>query len=104
MLKMRRRGQTTLEYIVVIVILLGALLAMQTYIKRGLQGRMKSSVDELGDQYDPRVANTSILHTLVQITNTSIVALNKDGGYWTKRTDSTASTDKKEGYMSLGNY
>lgn len=104
MLKMKRLGQTTLEYIVVIVILLGALLAMQAYIKRGLQGRMKSSMDELGDQYDPRVANTFIQHTLVQATNTSIVALNVAGGYWTKRTDASASAESRAGYMSLGNY
>ena len=104
MRRMKKKGQTTLEYMVVIVILLAAFLAMQVYIRRGLQGRMKSSIDELGDQYDPRAANTDILHTLVQTTNTSIMALNTSGGYWTRRTDATASRESKVGFMSLGNY
>ena len=104
MLRMKRQAQTTLEYITVIIILLGALLAIQFYVKRGLQGRWKSSIDELGDQYDPRVANTFIEHTLTQETNTAIIALNTTGGYWTQRTDATVSRESKAGYINLGSY
>lgn len=104
MLRVKGQGQTTLEYLVVIVILLGAFLAMQTYIKRGLQGRWKASMDGLGDQYDPLVANTDIRHILVQSTNTSILTFDTGGGYWTKRTDATSASESKSGYMGLGNY
>ena len=38
MLRMlRKRGQSTLEYAVLIVVIIAALIAMQVYLKRGLQ-------------------------------------------------------------------
>ena len=30
------------------------------YFKRGLQGRWKGAMEELGDQYDPRTTNSSV--------------------------------------------
>lgn len=49
----REKGQSTLEYAVLIIIIIGALLSIQVYIKRGIQGRLKSSADEVGDQFSP---------------------------------------------------
>ena len=46
-----KRGQSTLEYAVLIVVIIGALLTIQVYIKRGVQGRLKSAADDIGDQY-----------------------------------------------------
>lgn len=45
------KAQSTLEYAILVVIIIGVLLAMQVYIKRGLQGRLKSSTDDIGEQY-----------------------------------------------------
>ena len=50
MLKVRR-GQSLLEYAILMVIIIAALLTLQTYIKRGLQGRLKSSADDIGEKY-----------------------------------------------------
>ena len=50
MLKVRR-GQSVLEYAILMVIIIAALLTLQTYIKRGIQGRLKSATDDIGDQY-----------------------------------------------------
>jgi hypothetical protein len=47
------RGQSILEYSLVIICLMAALIAMQIYLKRGFQGRVKTITDELGDQYSP---------------------------------------------------
>lgn len=41
-----RRGQSTAEYAVMLGVVLTALVAMQVYIKRGAQGRVKLGVDE----------------------------------------------------------
>ncbi len=61
--KMRtRRGQSTLEYAILIVIVIGALIAIQFYIKRGIQGRFKQSTDDIGDQFSP--ANTEYTRTV----------------------------------------
>lgn len=54
MLRMlRKRGQSTLEYAVLIVVIIAALIAMQVYLKRGLQGRLRESSDQIGDQFSP---------------------------------------------------
>ncbi len=49
----RNKGQSTLEYAVLIIIIIGALLSIQVYIKRGIQGRLKSATDDIGDQFSP---------------------------------------------------
>ena len=45
---MRRKAQGLIEYSVLICVIAAALVAMQVYIKRSIQGRVKSSADELG--------------------------------------------------------
>ncbi|MBL7081311.1 MAG: hypothetical protein ISS44_01920 [Candidatus Omnitrophica bacterium] len=54
---MRRRckgkGQSTLEYAILIAVIVAGLIAMQVYLKRGYQGRLRSSVDDIGEQYSP---------------------------------------------------
>ena len=55
--KRRRKGQSTLEYAVLIIIIIGALLTIQVYIKRGIQGRLRSATDDIGDQFTPGNTN-----------------------------------------------
>jgi len=52
MFKLNKRAQTTAEYAILIAIVIGAVVAMQIYVRRGLQGRMKAVVDDttLGGQ------------------------------------------------------
>ncbi len=52
-MRLNKRAQSTLEYAVVIAIIVGGLLAMQMYIKRGVQGRLKQASDDIGEQYSP---------------------------------------------------
>lgn len=47
-LKLRKNAQTTAEYAIVIALVIGAVVAMQVYVKRGLQGRIKDVVDHRG--------------------------------------------------------
>jgi cytoskeletal protein RodZ len=63
------KGQSTLEYAVLIIIVIGALLTIQVYIKRGVQGRLKSATDDIGDQYSP--GNTNIRKTVSVQSTTS---------------------------------
>ncbi len=56
-LKRKKRGQSTLEYAVLIIIIIGALLSIQVYIKRGIQGRLKGAADDIGDQFSPGFTN-----------------------------------------------
>ena len=65
----QKRGQSTLEYAVLIVVIIGALLAVQTYIKRGVQGRLKSAADDIGDQFSP--GNTNEIRHTSTLSNTA---------------------------------
>jgi uncharacterized protein (UPF0333 family) len=64
----QKRGQSTLEYAVLIVVIIGALLTLQVYIKRGVQGRLKSAADDIGDQYSD--GNTNEIRTTNRSSNT----------------------------------
>jgi len=48
-----KKGQSTLEYALIIAVIVAGLLLMQMYIKRGYAGRLKSSTDDMGEQFDP---------------------------------------------------
>ena len=45
MFKRMRKGQSTAEYAIVIGLVIAAAVAMQVYVKRGLQGKIKDAVD-----------------------------------------------------------
>ena len=63
---LNKRGQSTLEYGVIVAVIVAALLAMQFYLKRGVQGKLKQAADDTGEQYTP-------LNTTSNITTTSTV-------------------------------
>ncbi|MBF0523285.1 MAG: hypothetical protein HQL24_09555 [Candidatus Omnitrophica bacterium] len=65
----KKRGQSTLEYAILVIIIIGALLSIQTYIKRGIQGRLKSATDDIGDQYSP--GNTNVVSYTTTVSNTT---------------------------------
>jgi len=71
----RQKGQSTLEYAILIIIILGALLSIQVYIKRGIQGRLKSATDDIGTQFSP--GNTNVVMTMT--TNSSTLESFRDG-------------------------
>src|SRR5476651_2498840 len=64
----QKRGQSTLEYAVLIVIIIGALLTIQVYIKLGVQGRVKSAADDIGDQDSQ--GNTNIIKSTIRNSST----------------------------------
>lgn len=57
---LNKRGQSTLEYAVLIVVIIAALIAMQVYLKRGIQGRMRESSDQIGEQFSPGITTSNI--------------------------------------------
>lgn len=65
----RTKGQTTLEVVILIGFVVAALIAMGIYMKRGIQGRLKDSTDQVGEQYS--AGNTvSVYNTTVGMTQT----------------------------------
>jgi len=47
----KNKAQSTLEYAVLIAVVVGALVAIQVYFKRGVQGKLRDSADQIGEQY-----------------------------------------------------
>jgi len=55
-----RRAQSTVEYAVLAAVVVGALLVMQIYMKRGFSGKLKEATDRVGEQFTPQTATYSI--------------------------------------------
>jgi uncharacterized protein (UPF0333 family) len=71
MLRLNKRGQSALEYAVLLAVIVAALVAMQVYVKRAGEGRLKESADDLGSQYEPGktdVAEGTLTNATVQET------------------------------------
>jgi hypothetical protein len=65
MFKFNKKGQNTAEYAILIALVVAAAVAMQTYVKRGMQGGIKFGVDKLKKadgrtgQYEPYYLESS---------------------------------------------
>ena len=103
-MRYKKTGQSTLEYMVLVTIILGAFMVGGVYVKRGIQGRWKTVVDDLGDQYDPRVSNTVLNYTLNSNAEVQIITLNDVNGVWTNRLDTSDSLEVKQGAVRIGAY
>jgi len=65
---LKKKAQSTAEYVIILGLIVGAVVAMQTYIKRGMQGRIRDTVDHTedagglnftGEQYEPYYLSSS---------------------------------------------
>ncbi|MBI4322865.1 MAG: hypothetical protein HY596_01170 [Candidatus Omnitrophica bacterium] len=77
-------GQSTAEYVILISVVLAATVAMQMYVKRGLQGKVKDVTDNVGfglkdagftaltNQYEPYYAVSDFNVSQKQSTKTSV--------------------------------
>ncbi|MCX5698283.1 MAG: hypothetical protein NTX01_01090 [Candidatus Omnitrophica bacterium] len=73
MLYLRTKAQSTLEYVILIGFVIAALIAMGVYMKRGTEGKLRESADQIGEQYDARntSSNYSTVTHLNQTENTT---------------------------------
>ena len=60
-----QRGQSTLEYAVLIACIVAACVGMQLYVKRGAMGKIRESTDQIGEQFSPaQEAYTGLTRTV----------------------------------------
>ena len=95
----RLRAQSTLEYAILISVIVGALLTMNVYIKRGIQGRFKTSADDIGDQF------SIPLNGLVTITQNAYQRTNEvqSGSTSTSKLIEAATQNRAESMNLTGN-
>lgn len=86
----RKKGQSTLEYAILIIIIIGALLSIQIYIKRGVQGRLKQATDDIGDQFSPGNTNVVKIHHVGSKSNDTF----QSGVSKSVLTENESTTDK----------
>ncbi len=65
----KEKAQSALEYAMVIACLAGALLAMQIYVKRSIQGRTRDAADEIGEQYSAKTTTSSLTQIITNPTD-----------------------------------
>jgi uncharacterized protein (UPF0333 family) len=51
MFKLQKKGQSTLEYVILIGFVVAALILMGVYMKRSIQGKLRESSDQIGEQF-----------------------------------------------------
>lgn len=105
----KSKAQSVLEYVILLAVIVGALVVMQIYIKRGVQGRLREATDDIGEQFDPKHQNytsttksTSTVHEETTKEGVTTQALETLGGVETPqktlrwgqtKTDSLGETD-----------
>ena len=94
----KKKGQSTLEYAILVIIVIVALLTVQTYVKRGLQGRLKQAADDIGDQFSPGNYNYSMNSFTNSRTNE---AFNAGVGSSTLLADEITSTNTFGGIINV---
>ena len=116
--KLFKKSQSTLEYAVIIACVAAALLSMQIYLKRAIQGRLRQAGDDIGEQYAPVNVDSNITITLESETkiDSELVALTDKKGkplvdnygrpvYGIKtKVELIDETTKKSGRESLGQF
>lgn len=94
----QRRGQSTLEYVILIGFVVAALIAMGIYMKRGFQGRLRESTDQIGQQYSAE--NTESEYT----TTTSLVQTENMAAGGTTTTNISKNEQRRTGYEKVADF
>ena len=102
------KGQASvLEYAVLIVVIILALVAMQAYLKRSFQGKMRDSADQIGSQYDPEDTQSDFtVRSMSHISTISTLTINETDNTTNATTVSTTNYDiqQRTGYETVGAY
>jgi Flp pilus assembly pilin Flp len=59
----KNKGFSILEYSLLVAVFIAAIVGMQVYLKRAVQGRLKSATDSVGRQFSPALSNYSYTRT-----------------------------------------
>lgn len=91
------RAQSTLEYAIIVTVAVAALLAMQIYFKRGIQGKLKDSSDNIGSQYAAELTTDNSTVTTATTSTESTVP----GAGSTSTVNTSSTTAKSESVSAL---
>jgi len=97
----KKKGQSTLEYGLIIAVVVAALLAINYYMQKGVHGKLKDSTDQIGRQFDPETFSTAWKS---ESSGNTITTENRDvtDGSTTSNT-TVAETVTRSEYETFGN-
>lgn len=99
-----KRAQSILELSVLFIIVIAALITMQIYIKRGVQGRWKEAADNLGDQFDPERTSGRMIYTRNSVSSSRTWKeegeFDGETGYFTMREDHEDANEETGGRLT----
>jgi Flp pilus assembly pilin Flp len=93
---MNRKAQSTLEYALIIAAVVGALVAINAYMKKGVQGRLKESTDQIGKQFDASGSFTSAWKSEGSGTTTTTETRDTSTGATTSKVEQAEKVTKSE--------
>ncbi len=67
-MRVSSKGQSIFEYAMILAIVVAGLMSMQIYMKRAVEGRLRASMDDVGELYSP--GKTTSLFVTEQIGET----------------------------------
>ena len=92
-----RKGQSVVEYAVMVAVVIAALIALNIFIKRGFMGRYRSYGEQAGTQFSFASGNTNI----TEVINSTREEHTYGNGVST--TNFTADRQNRNEVMSLSN-
>lgn len=84
----KKKGQSILEYSLIFAAVIVALVAVNVYMKRSMQGRFRQSSDQIGKQFDPESFSNSWRTTSL---GTTVTDETREAGTGNTTSDTIAS-------------
>ena len=97
-----RRGVSTMEFAVLAVCLVTGLIAMQGYISRAMQGRLRMQADSIGEQYAPGHTTSDTTQTFSSSSATITRTTDEEGLTNTTSTSNSTDTQTRSGTETVG--
>jgi cytoskeletal protein RodZ len=97
------RAQSSLEYMLIVAIIVAGLLSMSVYIKRAQQGNFRQSADQLGGRYDPKRTISDVIQKMYEVEITTVetdVEKVSVGGRTRNKLTSTTNAETQGGTSS----
>ena len=100
-----RKAQSTLELALIFILIAVALMSMSVFIKRAVQGRIRSAADDIGEQYSPALVDSEITTQTDSRTESNVTVEQESSIDAASRTTTTTQeTTTRQGQERLGEY
>ncbi len=96
---MKRKGQSTLEIVILVIIVATAVLFMNRYVRRSIIGFLKEQTDKLGDQYS--ISAVKEYKTVQTSKSKSTVTQSSGGAVYTAIQYSNQTVNETVNYLGL---